>query len=200
MSAGTATLWSLDAGLPDWLVVPVGPGTLPTWRDDVTRVLSAITDVDEQLRSDPDCLAPGAPLDIDEALDSLLETAASLPVGQRLVAGLTIPGRWPLPVIVNVTRTEDDPPDLLEAAGGRGGIIAMQGAVDDLPEDLGDRIRVTRFDLDDDGVLRATVSCASRDSGADTVLTWRTSDLDLVPLFSPQLEGLLGLIRIGASA
>jgi hypothetical protein len=59
---------------------------------------------------------------------------------------------------------------------------------------------VTRFDLGDDGAVWATVSCARRGDGIDTLVTWRTVELDLVPLFSRDLERLIGRVRVGAMA
>ena len=197
MSTDTSVQWSLLAGLPDWLLLPVDTNDRAQWRLDAGRALAAIADIDEELRSDPDCLRPGAPLDIDDAIASLLDFAAALPQGQRLVAGLTIPGRWPLPVIVDVRPTGDDPQDLLAAAGARGGFESTQVIGRDLREETGTGIRVTRFDLDDDGALRSTVRCARRQDGSDTVLTWSTVDLELVTPFIPHLDRLLGLVRIG---
>ncbi|TFD85854.1 hypothetical protein E3T61_17165 [Cryobacterium lactosi] len=194
----TTTPWSLDVGLPDWLLIPVGPVSPPLWREDVTRVFSAMVDVDERLSSDSEHLRPAVPLDIDGALDTLLDFGAALPPGARLVAGLSVPWRWPLPVIITVTPVHDPPLSLLELTGGKG-VIAAAGRPADVDEDLGDSIRSTRFDLDDAGDIIATVSCIRRDSGADTVVTWRTSDLDVVTQFTPWLERLLAAVRIGES-
>jgi hypothetical protein len=190
--------WSLESGLPDWLEVPTTPVRPETWRRDVTLVLELLEDVDAQLAEV--AVPVEAPFQVEAAIDSLLEFSDSLPEDQHLVAGLTVPGRWPLPVVVTVSATGDDPQDLLWAAGAKGGEAIEQPTVEYLPDHLGDGIRVTRFDLGDDGALWATVSCARRGDGVDTVLTWRTTELDVVPLFSLDLERLIGCVRIGAMA
>jgi hypothetical protein len=46
----------------------------------------------------------------------------------------------------------------------------------------------------------AHVACARRRDGADVVLTWRTSRLELVPRFSPLLEDLLAHVTIETKA
>ena len=198
MNEVTAVTWSLELSLPDWLEVPTAPSDSEGWRRDVGRVFEFLEDIDSQLGTA--VAAGGTPLQIEEAIDLLLEFSHALADDRQLVAGLTIPGRWPLPVIVSVSATGDDPGDLLEAAGATGGQAVELPTVEYLPDSLGDGIRVTRFDLDDDGNLWATVSCARRGGGADTVLTWRTMDLDLVPLFSADLEDLLGCVRIGGDS
>jgi hypothetical protein len=195
MSAIAPATWSLDVGIPDWLEVPKAPFDAPSWRADVALVLELLEFVDSQLGETP--VAAGSPLEASSGIDSLLEFSASLPHDHHVVAGLTIPGRWPLPVIVVVSAIGDEPQDLLEAAGARGGEPIELPVVDYLPDHLGDGIRVTRFDLDDGGAVWATVTCARRMDDTDTVLTWRTLDLELVPLFSSDLELLLAGVRIG---
>jgi hypothetical protein len=195
MSATAPATWSLDSGIPDWLEVPKTPFDASAWRDDVTLVFELLESVDSQLGGTT--VAPGSPLAASTAIDTLLEFSAALPNDHHLVAGLTIPCRWPLPVVVVVSATGDEPQDLLEAAGAWGGAPIEPPVVDYLPDHLGDGIRVTRFDLDDGGALWATVGCARRMHGVDTVLTWRTVDLELVPLFSSDLELLLAGVRIG---
>lgn len=190
--------WSLDVALPNWISIPPAHLATAKWRRDLVTVLDFITSVDRQLADDPECITPGPPVDITAALDTLLDFSDALPPGHRLVAGLGIPGRWPLPVIVSVSEPDEAPTDLLDAAGARGGLPVELPLVDYLPEELGDGIRVTRFDLDDNAAIWATVSCARRTGETDTLLTWRTMDLELVPLFSPHLEVLLGSVRVGS--
>jgi len=194
----TVLSWSLESSLPDWLEVPSTPFDSESWRRDVTLVFELLDDVDSQLAER--AVATDAPLQIAAAIDSLLEFSKSLPDDHHLVAALTVPGRWPLPVVMSVSATGDDPQDLLRAAGAQGGQAIELPIVDYLPDHLGDGIRVTRFDLGDDGAVWATVSCARRGDGVDTVLTWRTTELDLVPLFSADLEVLLGSVRLGGAA
>jgi len=199
VSAQTVTGWYLDIEPPEWMTVPHAPADVAGWRADAAAVFALLAEVEQQL-VDADELAPlDGELDIDDAIDTLLEFSAALPDELVLVAGLGVPGRWPLPVIVSVTATGDNPDDLLEAAGARGGLPVDLPTVDYLPDELGDGIRVTRFDLDDDGAVWATVACARRSGGTDTVLTWRTSQLELVPVFSPLVEELLAHVRIGTA-
>jgi len=190
------TSWMLDAAPPEWLRIPwLGADVdLDKWREDAALIFRLLEDVDRQV-VEPGT-APRAGLDIDDAIATLLAFSSGLPDGHDLVAGLSVPGRWPLPVIVSVTASGADE-DLLSAAGARGGHAIEAPVVEYLPEELGDGIRVTRFDLDDDGTVWASVCCARRAAGLDTVLTWRTSELDLVPLFSPLLESLLAAVRTG---
>jgi hypothetical protein len=197
MSAQTVTGWYLDIEPPEWMTVPHAPADVAGWRADAAAVFALLAEVEQQLVDADELAAPDGTLDIDDAIDTLLEFSAALPDELVLVAGLGVPGRWPLPVIVSVTATGENPDDLLEAAGARGGLPVDLPTVDYLPDDLGDGIRVTRFDLDDDGAIWATVACARRSDGTDTVLTWRTSQLELVPLFSPLIEELLAHVRIG---
>jgi len=199
MSAQTTTGWYLDIEPPEWMTVPRAPADVAGWRADAAAVFEVIADVERQLVEAEELPPHDGELDIDDAIDTLLEFSAALPEELVLVAGLGLPGRWPLPVIVSVTATGEHPDDLLEAAGARGGLPVDLPTVDYLPEHLGDGIRVTRFDLDDDGGIWATVSCARRADATDTVLTWRTSQLELVPMFSPLIEGLLAHVRIGTA-
>lgn len=192
--------WTLDVELPDWLHIPAAPLDAAGWRSDVTQIFAAIAEVDAGLVGTAGAPPAGGPLDVPSALDTLLEFSAALPAGQRLVACLGIAGRWPLPVIVRVWESAGSDDDLLDAAGARGGMPVDQPSVEYLPEELGDGIRVTRFDLDDEGAVWASVSCARRADGVDSVVHWRTTELELVPLFSPRLEKLIGWIGIGVSA
>ena len=191
--------WTLAAELPDWLPIPAQPLDEAAWRSDVTEIFAAITEIDAALVGSEGAPPVGEPLDVTSALDNLLAFSAALPADQRLVAGLGIAGRWPLPVIVRVGASGADD-DLLSAAGARGGMPIEQPTVEYLPEELGDGIRVTRFDLDDDGAVWASVSCARRSDGVDTVLLWRTTELELIALFSPLLESLLESVIVTPSS
>jgi len=197
MTDTTERVWSLDIGLPDWLSIPRDARQIDWWRPAVTLIFETLTEADQRLR-DPDT-EPGTMVGVDEAIDTLVEFSESLPEGHRLVAALGLPDRWPLPVIVAVTSVEDEPQDLLAAAGARGGRPIELPIVDYLPDEYGDGIRVTRFDLDDNGAVWATVSCARRTDDVDTVLTWRTMELPLVTRFSPVLQSLLGAVRVGSA-
>jgi hypothetical protein len=196
MSDLKALTWSLDVEPFEWLTVPAQPDDLAQWRRDVTTIFELLSEADAEL-ADELPLSDGT-LDIEFALDTLLEFSAALGDDLLLVACLGLAGNWPLPVIVDVSATADDPGDMLDAAGARGGLPVSAPTVDDVAE--GDGIRVTRLDLDDDGAVWAQVSCARRRDGVDVVLTWRTSHLELVPRFAPLLEQLLARVIIETDA
>ncbi len=140
-----------------------------------------------------DEVAPPA-LDVDRTLSDLLDMADALDDSSRLVASFGLPGRWPLPVIVSAEPADDDV-DLLDLALARGGRPVEAPIVDDLPEAVGPGIVVTRFDLDDERDVWATVACARRRDGLDVVALWRTNDLGLVEPFRDRVVGLLGTVR-----
>lgn len=192
MSGTDAITWSLDIDVHEWIIVPSSALDAAQWRADVTTVFELLAETEEKI-ADGQPLNGGT-LDIELALDTLLEFSAALDEGSMLVAGIGLLGSWPLPVIVDVSATATDPGDLLDAAGARGGLPVDPPVVDDVSG--GDGIRVTRLDLDDDGAIRAQVSCARRADGADVVLTWCTSQLELVPQFSPLLEEFLAHVTI----
>jgi hypothetical protein len=196
MSDVKAITWSLDIEPLEWITVPAAPTDVDEWRADVTTIFELLSETDAEL-VDELPLADGT-LDIELALDTLLEFSAPLGDDLLLVAGLGLAGSWPLPVIVDVSATADEPGDMLDAAGARGGLPVSAPTVDDVAE--GDGIRVTRLDLDDDGAVWAQVSCARRRDGVDVVLTWRTSHLELVPQFAPLLEQLLARVTIETDA
>jgi hypothetical protein len=196
MSDVKAITWSLDIEPFDWITVPAAPADVDEWRADVTTIFELLSDADEEVVDDLPLV--GDTLDIELALDTLLAFSAALGDDLLLVAGLGLAGNWPLPVIVDVSATADDPGDMLDAAGARGGLPVSAPTVDDVAE--GDGIRVTRLDLDDDGAVWAQVSCARRRDGVDVVVTWRTSHLELVPRFAPLLEQLLSRVIIETDA
>ena len=187
--------WSIDVDLPDWLAVPSGGDDRREWAAEVRQLFATFAAIDEQVALQLEYTEPLGLLDIDDAILTLLEFSASLPENQRLVAGLGVPGWWPLPVTVAVTEADASSPDLLEAAGARRGQPIQAPEVESLPEELGNGIRVTRLDLDDNAAIWATVTCAVRRGNRDVVVTWRTATLELIPQFAPELESLLGRIR-----
>jgi hypothetical protein len=194
MSNVKATTWSLDTEPFDWITVPAAPTDVDEWRADVTTIFELLSEADAELADDLP-FSDGT-LDIELALDTLLEFSAALGDDLLLVACLGLAGNWPLPVIVDVSAADSG--DLLDVAGARGGLPVSAPTVDDVAE--GDGIRVTRLDLDDDGAVWAQVSCARRRDGVDVVLTWRTSHLELVPRFAPLLEQLLARVIIETDA
>jgi hypothetical protein len=195
MSDTDVMTWTIDIDPHEWIAVPAAPLGDSPWRADATAVFEELLEVERE--GDDDHLI-GDDLDVELAVDTLLEFSAALDGDLLLVAGLGLVGEWPLPVIVDVRATELDPGDLLDAAGARGGLPVDAPTVDDVAS--GDGIRVTRLDLDDAGAVWAHVACARRRDGADVVLTWRTSRLELVPRFSPLLEDLLAHVTIETKA
>ncbi|MCU1405167.1 MAG: hypothetical protein JWQ43_1470 [Glaciihabitans sp.] len=196
MSGLDASTWSLDIALPDWIAVPSDSADVAEWRAEAHNLFITLAEIDARVAAEMDEVMPGDPLDIDYTLAMLVDVAATLPPNHRLVAGLAIPQWWPLPVIVSVQPQTEESGDLLDVSGARGGLPINAPTVEHLPEELGDGIRVTRYDLDEDMTVWATVTCTTRRNGLDALVTWRTTDLELVPVFSPELEELLARIRL----
>lgn len=184
----------ITAGLPDWLLVPTRSADdgfdEPGWRGVTVELFDELARADLEID-----VAPPA-LDVDATLTDLLDMADSLDDSSRLVAGLGLPGRWPLPVIVSAADTEDDV-DLLELGLARGGHPAEAPTVEDLPDGDGPGIVVSRADVTDDREVWATVTCVRRRDGLDVVALWRTNDLGLVVPFREQVVRLMPLIRVG---
>jgi hypothetical protein len=196
----------IGVAVPEWLVVPEPAEAPVDWRAEVLRLFDAIAEVDRNADGAHRLFADGAEVDARAALANLLEFRAALGSEQRLVAGLLVPNRWPLPVVVSVGVSDPDGPDLLELAGATGGLPVDRPAVDELPEHVGgEGPIVTRYDLDDDGVVWASVCAVRRerlvsgdggpDVDVDTRVLWRTSDLEVVPVFGPSLIELLAAVR-----
>lgn len=183
----------IEAELPLWTLVPTreGDGGLDEarWRELMIDLFDDLARLDLEAE-----VAPPA-LDVDRTLTDLLDMADSLDASSRLVAGFGVPGRWPLPVIVSAAQTDDDV-DLLDLASARGGRPVEAPIVDDLPESSGPGVTVTRFDLDDERDVWATVSCARRLGGLDVVTLWRTNDPALVATFRDQVVRLIDTVRV----
>lgn len=207
-TAAPAVTSSIDVESPQWLVIPDVADVTPEWRAEVLRLFAAIVHVDREAEGEQRIFDDGREVDPQTALDTLLEFRASLDGGDRLVAGLGVPNRWPLPVVVSVGIADGDDAHgahgtraLLELAGADGGLPVEQPAVDELPEHVGgEGPVVTRYDLDDDGAIWATVCAVRREGGGDgpavdTRVLWRTRDLDVVPVFGPEVVDLLAAIR-----
>lgn len=196
----------IDVDAPEWLVVPDTADRTPAWREDVLHLFSVIARVDREAEGEQRVFDDGREVDPATALDTLLEFRAALDGNDRLVANLGVPNRWPLPVVVSVGPADGDDRDLLEIAGATGGLPVEQPAVDELPDHVGgEGPVVTRYDLDDEGVLWATVCAVRRETlptgqDVDTRVLWRTRDLDVVPVFGGELVGLIGAVRNEVSA
>lgn len=205
MTTTPALTSRIDVEAPQWLVVPTADQATPQWRAEVLELFAAVAQVDRDAEGEARLFAGGPEVDPVAALESLLAFRTALGDGERLVASLAVPNRWPLPVVVSVGVAEPDGADLLELAGAHGGLPVDRPVVDELPEHVrGEGPVVTRYDLDDEGVVWATV-CAvrretlrQRDDGptrtVDTRVLWRTSDLEVVPLFGEELVDLVAAI------
>lgn len=209
MSATPVLTSRIDVEVPQWLVVPGTADVTPAWRAGALELFAAIAQVDRDAPADQRVFDGGPEVDPEAALDTLLEFRAALDGGERLVAGLGVPNRWPLPVVVSVGMAESDGPGLLELAGAEGGLPVERPAVDELPDHVGgEGPVVTRYDLDDDGAIWATVCAVRRERFAtadattpvDTRVLWRTRDLDVVPVFGDELIDLLAAVKNEVSA
>jgi hypothetical protein len=207
MPTPSAVSSRLDVELPEWLVVPRPEDVTPAWRTEVEALFTVIAEVDRgehgALDDDDGALFAGTRhVDTRATIEDLLAPAASLGDGQWLVAGLGVPDRWPLPVVVSVEIVDLlAPADLITLAGATGGLPTDPPQVDELPEGLGgEGPVVTRYDVDDDGAIWATVCAVRRQDGIDTRVLWRTRDLDVVPVFAPAVVALVGCVVNEVSA
>jgi hypothetical protein len=199
---GSPTIASrIDVDPPAWIVVPGPDEVSDAWRAEVLDLFAAVEEIDRSAEGEDRLFAGGPPVDPAAALEELLAFRAALEPEERLVASLLVPNRWPLPVVVTVGPAGPDAPDLLQLAGAEGGLPVDRPAVEELPEDArGEGPVVTRYDLDDEGVLWATVCAVRRERAADgtdvdTRVLWRTRDLDVVPVFGPEVVALVGRIE-----
>jgi hypothetical protein len=180
----------VDVSAPLWLLVPQDPESAAPWRDATAAFLDVSAEVDRA------CGVVPPRLDVDVVLDDLLAMARSLGDTARLAACFAVPGAWPLPVVVDAGLTAPDAPDLLELGRARGRSPLEAPLIDELPDDVGPGVVVTRFDLDHDGHIWATVTAAARRDGIDVTTTWRTTDLGLLALQTPHVVELAGRVRL----
>jgi hypothetical protein len=212
MPAPSIVTSHLDVASPEWLVVPGPEDVTAAWRAEVDALFTVIAEVDRgehgSVSDDGDTHVLFAPRPVDTAsmVDDLIDAAADLGPGQWLVAGLGVPNRWPLPVVVSVTVAGSGTPDqdvpgqssadLLALAGATAGLPTEPPEVDELPEHLGgEGPVVTRYDIDDAGAIWASVAAVRRQDGIDTHVLWRTRDLEVVPVFTPSVVALIGHVE-----
>lgn len=214
MPAPSAVTSRIDVDLPEWLVVPAPEDVTPEWRAQVETLFTVIAEVDrgehdgeqpdtadESADDEPTVFAAARHVDTAATIEDLLAFAAALEPGERLVAGLGVPNRWPLPVVVSVGVVAQDTPDLLTLAGATGGLPTDPPDVDELPEHLGgEGPLVIRHDVDDEGAIWASVCAVRRQDGVDTRVLWRTRELEVVPVFTPAVVALVGSVVNGAAA
>ncbi|KTR53777.1 hypothetical protein [Curtobacterium oceanosedimentum] len=192
MTTATPTVTSSITTDASWLLVPHPDEVDTAWRAETLELFDAVVRLDDERpehRTDER-------LDTVAALDTLLAFRAGLGPGQWLVASLAVPGNWPLPVVVTVGLAEGGTTELLELAGATGGLPIEPPSVDELPDHVGgEGPVVTRYDLDDDGAIWASVTAVRRADGVDTHVLWRTTDLGLVPVFAPLVVDLLATVE-----
>lgn len=208
--------WTWHVEPPDgWFEVPV-TGTVPAddlgaWERGTTSVIAgtllseALHDVDPggdaiaRLRDQIEQAAAESVTNLREFADAV---AAD---DNRILATAAIAGTTPVPVLVAVglTGAGDDGTGLLAALGASGGSPLEPPNIEypDLPD--GDGVRVTRFDLGDSGTAWLSVALGRRtehaDVVADTVLVWRSQDLDLAGAMTDLLDQLLPAVTITRS-
>lgn len=200
MSIAFTTLdWALDVDPDEWLYVPREPEA--DWHAETTdRVLAT-------LRAHPDNAGHNGVRET-ELLSAMAAASAqrlqdfvrAMDASNVVVAALGVEGRTPVPALVTVAMIdEDDPVDLMEVCG------AVQGHSFDAPDveylefPDADGIRVTRTDVDPDGLVWMTICLGVRTSVADVVIRWRTTDLEIVPEMADRLSTLLGAVTIWPS-
>jgi hypothetical protein len=187
--------WSADVAPPAWLRVPADADA--EWKAGAA-VLVASTLVGpspDSVEPDPEVVRELS----EESIDLLVEFAAAVEPGDAIVAALGVMGRTPVPVHVAVAPHDPrDPADLLAACGATGGDPLDPPFVErfDVPD--GDAVRVVRVDRGPDGAVWATACLGRRTDVADTVLVWRTTDLDLLAVMPDRLDALLDAIRVEA--
>ncbi|QCR44871.1 hypothetical protein C1N91_16345 [Curtobacterium sp. SGAir0471] len=192
MTTATPTVTSSITTDASWLLVPHPDEVDTAWRAETLELFDAVVGLD-RARSGGSAVTE---LDTVAALDTLLAFRAGLGSGQRLLASLAVPGNWPLPVVVTVGLAEGGTADLLDLAGATGGLPVEPPSVDELPDHVGgEGPVVTRYDLDDDGAIWASVTAVRRADGVDTHVLWRTTDLGLVPVFAPLVVDLLATVE-----
>ena len=193
-----ASVVVVDVDPPAWLLVPadaeVDAEASAAWREGAAELFDLSAEIDRAAGVVP------PDVDVEVALDGLLAMAATLGDTSRLAAGFSVPGAWPLPVVVDAGLTGDDAPDLLELGRARGGSPLEAPSIDELPDGVGPGVVVTRFDLDHEGRIWATVTAAARRDGLDATATWRSTDLRLAALQAPALVELLGRVRLVSRA
>jgi hypothetical protein len=195
----------IDVAPPEWLIVPENAAEHPTWAADALTLFELVADVDGAAEGDMRVFDDGRVLDPADAVGRLLAFEGAMRADVAgggtdgmLVAGLTVPFRWPQPVVVTVREQGDG--DLVDVLGAHDGQPAQEPSIDALPEHLGDGVVVTRFDLDDEGAVWASVAAARRQDGVDTVALWRTTDLELIPAFAGDVVELVGAVRVTTDA
>lgn len=184
--------WWLELDPSEWLVVPTEDDG--HWCAEVMDRVRRPLDDGEGSDARPDNVRD----DIAErSVSGLLAYAATMADDGLTVAALGVPERTPVPVVVTVAAIdEDDPLDLLEACGARGGASFDAPEVEYLDLEAGDGIRVTRVDVGADAVARMSVSLGVRSECTDTVIRWRSTDIAIVAEMTDRLDRLLAGIRI----
>ena len=209
--------WTWTIEPPDgWLVVP-STATEPAdavraWQGEVADAL--LESFLPEGATGPDGPDPDGDPGVDHVAmvrSSLAQTVGSLVTfadeaateGARVMAGVGLLDRGPVPVLVTVGLGDPDESDdvFLTVLGAKGGNPVSPPSIEypDLPD--GDGITVTRVDIDEaTGGAWVSVAAGRRtefpDGVVDTALVWRSQDLVLVPTILDVIVDLLPAVKI----
>lgn len=191
--------WTIETDVGPWLIIRPDPDEESVASARELVVLSLATASGEQKEpamtedEDGEFLAEVAA----DAVARLVEFAGAMSEQEAVVAAVGVSGRTPVPVHVLVyAHDASDPADLLASCGAKEGGWMYPPSVEYPDISDGDAVRVTRIDADDEGAAWATVALARRTETADTVLTWRTTDIPLLAVMPELLNELLEAIVV----
>lgn len=147
-------------------------------------------------------LAPDYPALLRAQLDVLLGLAHRREEDGDLLAHLPGPGWEPVPVFVGFREPVADSPDyLLDIAGARAEGAVQPPVVEHIVvDDLGEGIRVLRYEDSDDMGVIATLTYAWRAHETDVIVYLQTNELADIEQIDPDLQALARSIRPAADA
>lgn len=122
--------------------------------------------------------------------------------GWQTLAHLPGPDWYPFPVFLAFLEPEEDSADyLLELAGARGGPAVQPPTVEHVvTDDLGEGIRVTRYDQPDGAALTESICYAWRARDTDVVLLAQSDDLARLGQMHDDLTALTAAIHPASGA
>ena len=184
--------WEVDYDLATWLPVPDATGEdAQAWVERATEAVAKD-------------FAANAPLDpaYREVLRYQLGILTGVAnrkaeAGWQTLAHLPGPDWYPFPVFIAFLEPREESPDyLLELAGAPSDPIKHPPNVEHIMvDDLGEGIRVTRFDPSDGGALTETICYAWRAHDTDVVLMAQSDDLGRLEEMHDDLTALTAAIR-----